>query len=295
MTTYQIDRPSQSAGTVRRVVNVHDTRVALEAPNHLAKVAIEPDAWAEHDPFLVMAEDRFGQGAFGLHPHRGIETITYVIDGQLDHEDNRGNAGSLGPRDVQLMTAGRGILHNEVPRQATVVHTLQLWLNLPAARKFTEPRYQDLLHGDMPRTTRDGAVVTVYSGAFGEVAAGTLNHTPFTLLEIDAVAQADIDVPLPGAYNGFVHVIAGAGHVGADATPAGPGQTLWLDRPAVDARSTVRIATKTGIRALVAAGQPLREPVVARGPFVMNTAEQIAEAYADLRGGRFEYHAQSSG
>ncbi|HBO1345079.1 pirin family protein [Pseudomonas aeruginosa] len=278
---------TQPSTVSRRVIDVHDARVFHEAPNHLAKAAIESDKWTEHDPFLVMAEDRFGQGAFGLHPHRGMETITYVIDGRLDHEDNRGNAGSLGPRDVQLMTAGRGILHNEVPPPGSMVHTLQLWLNLPAARKFTEPRYQDLLYREMPRISRDGAVVTVYSGAFGEVVADTLNHTPFVLFEIDAASAAQIDVPLPGGYNGFVHVVHGAGHVGPDATPASTGQTLWLERTAADAATTVRVATQTGIRVLVVAGEPLNEPVVARGPFVMNTAEQIEEAYKDLRAGRF--------
>ncbi|QOL13464.1 pirin family protein [Dickeya dianthicola] len=278
----------QSTTAARRVIDVHDTRVVKDEPNHLAKIVIEPDAWAERDPFLVMAEDRFGQGAFGRHPHRGIETITYVIDGRLDHEDNRGNAGSLGPRDVQLMTAGRGIIHNEVPQEGTTAHILQLWLNLPAARKFTEPRYQDLLHAAMPQVSRGGAVVTVYSGAFGELIADTLNHAPFVLLEIDAAAEADLDVPLPGSYNGFVHIIDGTGHVGSDASPARPGQTLWLDRTSAATDTTVRIATQAGLRALVAAGEPLREPVVARGPFVMNTAEQITQAYEDLRAGRFE-------
>ena len=279
--------PSQPSVVARRVIDAHDARVVQDSPNHLARMLIEPGAWADHDPFLVMAEDRFGRGAFGPHPHRGIETVTYIIDGRLEHEDNRGNAGSLGPRDVQLMTAGRGIVHNEVPSEGTIVHALQLWLNLPAARKFAQPRYQNLLHAAMPRLALGGAEITVYSGALGGISASTLNHVPFVLLEIDAVAEADIDVPLPGAYNGFVHVIGGNGHIGAAATPAGPGQTLWLDRSAASA-SSVRIATRTGIRALIAAGEPLHEPVVARGPFVMNTDEQIAEAYEDLRAGRFD-------
>lgn len=280
--------PTQPIAVARSVVDVHDARITQDTPNHRARIIIEPGAWTEHDPFLVMAEDRFGQGAFGPHPHRGIETVTYIIDGRLEHEDNRGNAGSLGPRDVQLMTAGRGIIHNEVPSAGMTVHALQLWLNLPAARKFTEPRYQDLLHAAMPRLTAGGAEITVYSGAFGEVAADTLNHVPFTLLEIDAAAEAEIDVPLPGAYNGFVHVISGIGHVGSDATSAEPGQTLWLGRNQANTNSSVRITTQTGIRALIAAGEPLHEPVVARGPFVMNTDEQIVQAYEDLRDGRFD-------
>ncbi|RDD70858.1 pirin family protein [Paracoccus versutus] len=279
---------TRPAAHARRVVDVHDARVFKDTPSHLAKVVIEPNAWAEHDPFLIMAEDRFGGGAFDLHPHRGIETITYVIDGRLDHQDNRGNTGSLGPRDVQLMTAGRGIIHNEVPPEGTMVHTLQLWLNLPATQKLTEPRYQDLLHAAMPRISRNGAVVTVYSGSFDGTMANTLNHTPFTLLEMDAPAESHIDVPLPGSYNGFVHVIDGEGEVGVDGTSAKPGQTLWLERTEAGIDTSVRISTQTHLRVLVAAGEPLRETVVARGPFVMNTAEQIKEAYADLRAGCFK-------
>lgn len=271
----------------RRVVEVHDPVVVNRTAVHLAKEAIKPGLWEAHDPFLLMMEDRFGQGAFGLHPHRGIETITYIIEGRLEHNDNRGGEGMLGARDVQLMTAGGGIIHNEVPPVGETVHLLQLWLNMPASAKLSEPRYQDLHHGEMPQVDLDGAEITVYSGTSNGVSADTLNHVPLTLVEVDLEPGATVVQDLPGSYNGFVHVIGGQGDVGADRTTGAEGQTLWLDRTDTTRVTTITITAETAMRVLIAAGEPLHEPVVAAGPFVMNTEQQIAEAYADFRAGRF--------
>lgn len=277
---------TDSTAVMRRVSEVHDPQVVNDAPNHLARQAIAPGDWERRDPFLLMMEDRFGQGAFGPHPHRGMETITYIIDGHLDHSDNRGHSGRLGPRDVQLMTAGRGIVHNEVPAPGVMVHSLQLWLNLPAADKLTQPRYQDLRHDQMPTIVADGVTITVYAGRFGDVSAPTMQHTPFQLAEVDLVAGAAVDVELVPSYNGFVHVVAGGGWVGPDRIPAVEGQTLWLER--TDAANVARVGADSAMRVIVAAGRPLAEPVVSYGPFVMNTQEQILEAFEDYRAGRFE-------
>jgi quercetin 2,3-dioxygenase len=271
----------------RRIIDVHAPVVVNETPVHVAKEAIKSGLWAAHDPFLLMMDDQFGQGAFGLHPHRGIETITYIIDGRLEHNDNRGGGGMLGARDVQLMTAAKGIIHNEVPPAGETVHSLQLWLNMPAAVKLSEPRYQDLHHAEMPQVHTTGATVTVYSGSSHGVRVDTLNHVPFTLVEIDLEAGASAVQDLPGSYNGFVHIIHGQGQVGADRTSASEGQTLWLDRTDTAGDTTITITADTSMRVLVAAGEPLHEPVVAAGPFVMNTDQQIADAYADYKAGRF--------
>lgn len=276
-----------ATATERRVVEVHDPVVVKQTPVHVAKEAIAPGLWEAHDPFLLMMDDRFGQGAFGLHPHRGIETITYIIGGRLEHNDNRGGGGVLGARDVQLMTAASGIIHNEVPPAGETVHLLQLWLNMPAATKLSEPRYQDLHYADMPRVRLDGTEITVYSGSSHGLAAPTLNHVPFTLVEVELEPGATVAQDLPGSYNGFVHVIAGRGSIGVDLVSGSAGQTLWLDRPDTAEATTVTITAQTAMRVLVGAGEPLGEPVVAAGPFVMNTEEQIAEAYADFKAGRF--------
>ena len=114
------------------------------------RAAVMPGDWRKHDPFLSMMNDRFKRGAFGPHPHRGFETVTYVMSGRLRHEDNKGGGGELGPGDTQWMTAGRGVIHNEIPADDGFVHVLQLWLNLPAKDKLTPSRYQDLRGADMP-------------------------------------------------------------------------------------------------------------------------------------------------
>jgi redox-sensitive bicupin YhaK (pirin superfamily) len=259
-----------------------------DTPIHRASEAIAPGLWAKHDPFLLMMEDRFEVGAFGWHPHRGIETITYVIDGNLEHHDNRGGGGVLGARDIQLMTAGRGIIHVEQPPESQSVHLLQLWLNMPAAEKMSEPRYQDLRAVEMPRRVEPGAQITVYSGVSGSQSAHTLNHVPFTLVEVDLTAGSSVVQSLPGSYNGFVHVIHGEGHFGADATAGTTGQTLWLDRPEGASDTTVTISAVSDLRVLIAAGEPLGEPVAAAGPFVMNTQEQLRQAFADYQAGRFD-------
>ena len=141
-------------------------------------------AWKEHDPFLALMEDWFPRGVFDRHPHRGIETVTYVLDGELEHYDNQGNAGVIRPGDAQWMTAGRGVIHNEIPAEGVTVHSLQLWVNLPAAHKLTAPRYQDLTAATRPVRREPGVEVRVFSGASGGVSAATLNYVPVTMVEV---------------------------------------------------------------------------------------------------------------
>ena len=280
--------PITTTATERQIIAVHDATLVKDSANHLAREVIPPGHWERHDPFLLMMEDTFGVGAFGMHPHRGIETITYVIEGHLAHSDNRGNAGLLGPGDIQFMTAGSGIIHLEEPPAGEQVFLLQLWLNLPAAAKMTEPRYQDLCGADMPRRIEDGAELRVFSGSSGGVTASTLNKVPVTIVEARLEAGASVQQELRGSYNGFVHVIEGEGKFGADAVAGHPGQTLWVDRLEADTPTALTLTARTDLRVLVAAGEPLHEPVAAAGPFVMNNEAQLREAYADYQAGRFD-------
>ncbi|MCL6547664.1 MAG: pirin family protein [Alicyclobacillus sp.] len=271
----------------RDVVRVWTPEPRRNSPIHTAAQILEPGRWAEYDPFLLLMEDWFGHGTFDVHPHRGIETVTYVIEGRLRHYDNRFGNGELGPGDVQWMTAGRGVIHKEDPAEGETVHSLQLWVNLPRAEKMTEPRYQNLRREEMPVRREAGAEVRVFSGSSGDVKAGTLNHVPVTMVEITLEPGATVSQDLPGDYNGFLYVLEGRGTFGANQAEGRQGQVLWLGGAGDAAASEVPVSAREPLRALLYAGRPLREPVVAYGPFVMNTREEIIQALEDYQSGRF--------
>jgi quercetin 2,3-dioxygenase len=259
------------------------------SPPHRVRQLVAPGNWDATDPFLLLMEDWFPHGAFDWHPHRGIETVTYVIDGELEHRDNAGHAGTIRAGDAQWMTAGRGLLHVEQPPEGVTVHSLQLWINLPASDKMAEPRYQDLVAADLPIRRELGATVRVYSGASGQVVASTKNHVPVTMVEVRLDPGASISQELPGDYNAFLLILEGEGRIGLEQTGVRSGQVVWLTRASKEQPSEVLLTAtaEKPLRALLFSGRPLREPVVARGPFVMNTEDQIREAYADYRAGKF--------
>lgn len=248
---------------------------------------LEPGRWKDFDPFLMMAEDWFQQGTFPFHPHRGIETVTFVMEGKLKHEDNHGGVGLLESGDVQWMTAGKGLIHSEDPLPGETVHSLQLWINLPRAKKMSEPRYQDLRSADMPVRNEQGALVRVFSGSSGDVRAKTLNHIPVTFVELVLEAGATVTQEIPGNYNGFIYILEGSGHFGEDGTRGEQKQVLWLGSADEASNSEILIRAEKPLRAILAAGEPIREPVAAYGPFVMNTEEEIKQAYEDYRSGKF--------
>jgi len=244
--------------------------------------------WEAVDPFLALMEDWFPRGVFGKHPHRGIETVTYVLEGRVDHYDNLGHEGAIRPGEAQWMTAGRGLIHNEIPAEGDTVHSLQLWVNLPASDKMTAPRYQDLVGENVPVRRAPGAEIRVFSGASGDVVAPTKNYAPVTMVEFRLEPGAVVRQDLPADYNAFVVVLEGDGAIGAEASRVVAGDVAQLTRGAGAAPSEVTIAAGAApLRALLYAGRPLHEPVVARGPFVMNTEAEIEQAYADYRAGRF--------
>jgi redox-sensitive bicupin YhaK (pirin superfamily) len=243
---------------------------------------------AATDPFLALMEDWFPRGVFGKHPHRGIETVTYVLEGRIDHYDNQGHEGVISPGDAQWMTAGRGLIHNEIPAEGVVVHSLQLWVNLPAADKMAAPRYQDLVGAAMPVRREPGAELRVFSGESGAVAAPTKNYAPVTMVEIRLDPGASIRQDLPADYNAVIVVLEGDAAIGAEGKSVTAGDVAWLTRENDAALSELTIAAgNKPLRAILYAGRPLREPVVARGPFVMNTEAEIEQAYADYRAGLF--------
>ncbi len=242
------------------------------------------------DPFLLLDEFRSDQAddyiaGFPEHPHRGFETVTYMLAGNMLHRDNHGNTGKLVAGSVQWMTAGRGILHSEMPQQeAGLMWGFQLWVNLPAAQKMTAPRYQDIAPERIPVVhPAEGVEVRVLAGELAG-AVGPVEGIPTAPLYLDVSLQpgAALTLQLPPAHHGFAYVFDG------DAALVG-GETLRRSELGVlsDGDRLQLTGTDQPARLIVVAARPLNEPVARYGPFVMNTPEQIHEAIADFRAGKF--------
>ena len=270
---------------IKKIWTVHDKKIS---PIHTAGPVLPPGPWKDYDPFLLLMEDKFEKGAFDVHPHRGMETITFVIDGTINHYDSAtGEGGTLEKGDLQFMTAGSGVVHNESPADGERVHLLQLWVNLPRKYKMVKPRYQNMHASDMPVRQENGALIRVYSGSSGDVVSNTLNYTPVTFVEMILEKGASIIQDLPGSYNGFIYVLEGSGTFGENKVEAKKGQAMWLASADEASRSGIQVSANEKLRLVLFAGEPLREPVVARGPFVMNTEEEIRQAYRDYQEGEF--------
>ena len=253
----------------------------------LTRVIGQP-ALPDLDPFLML--DEFGSddpeayiAGFPDHPHRGFETVTYMLAGRMRHRDNKGNEGLLTAGSVQWMTAGRGIVHSEMPEQEQgLMQGFQLWLNLPARDKMSAPRYQDIAPEQIPTVSpAPGVTAKViagqWAGVSGPVEAGATE--PF-YVDLWLAAAAGVEVPLPSDHNAFVYVYEGAAEVA--------GQALERATIAVLGRGgAVRIDTDHGARLIVVAGKPLHEPVARYGPFVMNTNDELRQAFADYQAGKF--------
>jgi len=249
---------------------------------------------SELDPFLLL--DEFGTDApedyiagFPEHPHRGFETVTYMLDGRMRHRDNHGHEGVLVPGSVQWMTAGRGIVHSEMPEQQEGrMRGFQLWLNLPAREKMTAPKYQEFGPERIPvAAPAPGVRVKVIAGSVG-AAKGPISQpaTDPAYLDIELQPGAQFAHSLPEGHAAFLYVYEGALRVGADATA----RTVNARELAVLGEGTVIRVVGEGdakSRAILVAGQPLREPIARYGPFVMNTREQILQAFEDFKSGRF--------
>lgn len=256
-----------------------------------------PTAGFDHiDPFLLLDEmgpvDYAPGEAVGApdHPHRGFETVTYMLDGEFEHEDSAGNRGTIASGDVQWMTAGDGVIHSEMPaawikERGGRVHGFQLWVNLPARDKRIAPRYQDVRAAAMPtwRSADGRALVKVIAGNVLGVAGAAQTRIPITYLDVSLENGAEVNLEVPESQTAFVYVFGGALEVGQQAREARDGDMALLSH----GDGLKLTATADGTRALVLGGQPLREPVARHGPFVMNTREEIYEAFTDFQSGRF--------
>ena len=248
------------------------------------------------DPFLLLDEmgpADYGPGeALGApdHPHRGFETVTYLLVGEMEHEDSAGHRGTLGPGDVQWMTAGSGVVHSEMPsrkilREGGRLHGFQLWVNLPARDKMMPPRYQEVPAVRIPKAVSpDGKVrVAVIAGEALGVHAVIETRTPILCHDWTLESGADVTTPVPDGFDAFGYVFEGEALVAGE--KCRDGQMAILG-PAGGVRLTCAVSAPGPARLLLVGGAPLREPVARRGPFVMNTDEEIRQALLDFRSGR---------
>ncbi|MFV0316864.1 MAG: pirin family protein [Microthrixaceae bacterium] len=253
------------------------------------------------DPFLLL--DHIGPKVLGArepkgapwHPHRGFETVTYVLDGELAHQDTNGGGGVISEGDTQWMTAGGGIMHDELPtesfwRSGGAMHAVQLWVNLPPALKMTDPRYQAITAGDLLLlTTSDGgALIRLVAGSIAGHDGPGATHTPITYAHVTLAPGARLEVPWTPEFNALVYGLTGRGSVGEERVPLEGGRLAMLgDGDHVDGdHVTVTADAGDTLDVLLLGGLPIRAPIATYGPFVMNTRAEIAQAFEDYQAGR---------
>ena len=276
--------------TTRPISQIIEPQFVLEGAGVLLRRSIAPRASNEYDPFLLFDHFAFNDPVegpirgFPMHPHRGIETVTYMLEGSVNHRDSLGNSGLIGAGDVQWMTSGRGILHEEMPRRSEesgVIYGFQLWVNLPAAQKMTNPRYQEVTAASISSTTKDGATVRVVAGEFnGTVGPVTEIAASPLYLDVRLAPASRFICPIPSGHTALAYVFEGAGNFSGEAVES-VRMVVFSDGDQIEVESD------TGVRFMLIAGMPFGEPIVPYGPFVMNTVEEIQQTLAELRDGTF--------
>jgi len=289
---------NMSEPVLREPAGIVQARRTVEGGGFVVRRPFPTPELSEFDPFLLLDEmgpvDYAPGKAVGApdHPHRGFETVTYLLDGEFEHEDSAGNRGKLMPGDIQWMTAGRGVIHSEMPsarvrREGGRVHGFQVWVNLPSRDKMTDPRYQDVAASALPIAhTEDGLVtVKVIAGEALGVSARVQTRTPILYLDVTIAPGGKVVLPAPAGYNAAVYAFQGGVRVGTHREVPegafvllGPGDAVALESPATAAKP---------VRLLVLGGTPLNEPVARYGPFVMNTEAEIRQAIGDYQSGNF--------
>lgn len=293
----KLSKALQTDNKARTVAGVVTGIETLEGGGFLVHRPFPTHAISEFDPFLLL--DEMGPMDLGPgeakgapdHPHRGFETVTYMLSGDLEHKDSSGRAGRLRSGDVQWMTAGAGVVHSEMPsaefkRDGGRMHGFQLWVNLPKRDKMIKPRYQEIPSARIPKAVSpDGLVtVSVIAGeALGQKAV-IETRTPIIYLHYRIKSGGSVTQAVPETYNAFAYVIEGAGKFGADEEHGAKGQMIMFAPDGDEVRITN--PTETTLDVLLIAGLPLNEPVARYGPFVMNTREEIYQAIDDYQQGR---------
>ena len=287
------------AGGTRTVAGIVNSIETLEGGGFLVRRPFPKASFSEFDPFLLLDEMGPMEVARGEakgapdHPHRGFETVTYLLAGDMEHKDSRGHAGRLRPGDVQWMTAGAGVIHAEMPsrefaRNGGRMHGFQLWVNLPSGDKMMNPRYQEIPASQIPKaTSADGLVmVSVIAGeAMGEKAV-IETRTPIIYLHYRIQPGGVATQHVSATHNAFAYVVDGEGLFGAEGERGGDGQMVLFAQDGDEVRIENPANAKATLEVLLIAGVPLNEPVARYGPFVMNTEGEIRQAIEDYRLGR---------
>eukprot|EP00761_Pharyngomonas_kirbyi_P013848 gb/GECH01013877.1/.p1 GENE.gb/GECH01013877.1/~~gb/GECH01013877.1/.p1 ORF type:complete len:277 (+),score=80.03 gb/GECH01013877.1/:1-831(+) len=244
------------------------------------------------DPFLMLDEFFVKPPAgFPDHPHRGFETVTYMLDGSFKHKDNKGNSGIINQGDVQWMTAGRGVVHSEMPNSKGVNHGMQLWVNLPSSQKMTDPRYQDMRGQDLPSTQDDqGNTFKVIAGDSHGVTSPVKLYVDVKYIDITIKAAQFAKEVVPGEHQGFIYLLSGSGVFGKERTDAKEKEILVFGEDGSTKERDLPIENSSeneDLRCVLVSGKPIKEQVAKYGPFVMNTQEEIMQAFSDFRSGKF--------
>jgi hypothetical protein len=281
----------------RTVKSIIDPQFVIEGAGVRLQRSIAPQASNRFDPFLLFDHFAFNDPlegpirGFPMHPHRGIETVTYMLDGSVNHRDSLGNSGLISAGDVQWMTAGGGILHEELPRRGPSgnIYGFQLWVNLPARLKWSQPRYQEVNAATIPTVDQGGVKVRIVAGKFNGV-KGPVTEISAEPVYFDVTLGAGetFTHPIPRGHTTIAYVFEGEGTFGIDA--AGNGSPASAVKMLVfgDGDSiTIKAGAESHARFMLIAGAPFKEPIAPYGPFVMNTPDEIQEALHDLRAGTF--------
>ncbi len=285
----------------RPVLSVTSAPASLEGEGFPVRRAFAGVDRSLLDPFVHM--DQMGEVEYGpgepkgtpWHPHRGFETVTYMIDGTFRHRDSIGGGGLITNGDTQWMTAGSGILHIEAPPEELVAsgglfHGIQLWVNLPRADKMIPPRYQDIgaPQVKLVASPDGGALLRIIAGEVGGHVGPGSTHSPMAMVHATVSPGARVEIPWPSEFNALVYVLSGDGTVGDPGRPVTTGQlaTFGAGGSLVVAGAPSQASATPALDVLVLGGRPIREPVYAYGPFVMNTREEVAQAFEDFQAGR---------
>lgn len=283
--------------TPRLVQKIIEPQFVIEGAGVRLMRSFGPNRANLFDPFLLFDHFAFNDPVegpirgFPTHPHRGIETVTYMLEGNVRHRDSLGNQGVIGPGDVQWMTSGRGILHEEMPRRGPSgqIYGFQLWVNLPAAQKMGQPRYQEVNADSIPMVEEDGVLARVVAGEYHGV-QGPVTEIAASPVYVDVTLQPEVEfsLPVPAGHTAIAYHFEGEGLFGLD--ESGDGEWSQAVRMLVFADGD-QIRVRTGpvhpARFMLMAGAPFKEPIYPYGPFVMNTLEEIQQTLIDLRSGNF--------
>jgi quercetin 2,3-dioxygenase len=297
----RIAPPDPAVARQRPVRSVTSAPSGFEGEGFPVRRAFAGVDLADLDPFIhldQMGEVNYAPGepkGTPWHPHRGFETVTYMIDGVFEHADSNGGGGVITNGDTQWMTAGAGILHIEKPPEWLVVrgglfHGLQLWVNLPAAQKLSAPRYQDLRASEVALASSPdgGTLIRIIAGDVAGHAGPGSTYSPMTMIHASLSPGAELSLPWRPDYNALVYVLAGRGTIGADARPIGPGQlAVFGDGNAITLEAApIQDERNPDLDVIILGGRPIRESVAWMGPFVMNTRDEVMQAMRDYQAGR---------